>query len=249
MTMTSPEKHLEIEDLVDYARGALSRKRRRAVEAHCETCPRCNLDLAKTLVLRTRHRQQMRRRSRHRRLLAAASVVLLLGAAGIVLLGGRFTDRSTRLAELTTDETISPSHLGLRFGAGLPASTDLGEYQLKQGMDALVAGDYPTAVEVLGDLLPRRRSDTEVAAYLGIAMYLAHEDPEATRALLALGTTDSRPPVSRAATWYLANFYLREGDAERATALLEDLDLGELSDRYSRYASDLLEQVERIQSK
>jgi hypothetical protein len=47
----------------------------------------------------------------------------------------------------------------------------------------------------------------------------------------------------------LANFYLREGDAERATALLEDLDLGELSDRYSRYASDLLEQVERIQGK
>lgn len=247
--MTDQERHPEIEELVAYARGALSRKRRRAVRAHCEVCPSCNLDLAKTLVLRADHRRALRQRARRQRLMAAATVVLVLGAAGTIMLGAYFTDPSAELAALATSEPLPEHYVRYRFGTGMPASSDLTAYQLRRGIEALVAEEYGPAIDAFEAVLSEQPSDIETAAYLGIALYLSGDDSTRTQTLLVRGTSHARPELSRAATWYLANLFLRSGEAETAATLLEQLDLGELDDRYSRRARELLQQIEDVPSR
>jgi len=244
--MSAPSNHPEVDELVDWARGDLSRKRLREIRAHCRSCPACDMKLAKILVLRTRQRREMKRAARRRRQLQmAAAIVLLVGAGAVFLVSGHFSDPASKFAELATTETIPQGLLRLRFRSdALPASTDLSEFRLKQGMEALVQEQYSLAVEALDDANREHPADAEIAAFLGIALYLSGDDSSRTQSLLALGTTHARPRVSRPATWYLANSCLRSGDSEAAVALLRELNLGELSDAYSRRADDLAARVE-----
>jgi len=250
--MTTPGDHPDIDELVAWARGALPRKRHRRVWAHTRICETCNMRLAKILIIRTKHRREMKRRARHRRHLSiAAMVVLLVGAAASwLLLSGYSSDGPSQLAALATSETIPDSYVRYRFGAGLPASTDLTAYQLRRGVEALVAGDYALAVEALEAVRSERPSNVEAAAYLGIALYLLGDDSTRMQALLMQGTSHSHPMISRAATWYLANSCQRNGDVQAAMALAHSLSAGEISDRdrYSLRADDLLRKIQDVLS-
>jgi hypothetical protein len=240
-------EHPEIEELVGWARGALSRRRRSEIRLHCETCLECNELLAKILVLRTPHRRKMRVRTRRRRLLVAASLVLI-GAIGTSLwLGGFFISESERLAALATEETIQEAILHLRFREALPADSTLYLFKLKRGLEALHLEDYPMAIEVLGALNQAYPSDTEVAAWLGIASYLSGDDSASTWSLLVQGTANMHHMISASAAWYLANSYLRSGEIVLAVALLETLDPEEINARRERDAAALLERIREIQ--
>jgi len=250
--MRTVRDHPDIEELIDWARERLPRKRHREVWAHSEDCPTCNLRLAKIIILSSKHRREIKRRARHRRHLSiAAMVVFLVGAAASwLLLSGYSSDGPSQLAALATSETIPDSYVRYRFGAGLPASSDLTGYQLRRGVEALVAGEYALAVEALEAVSRERPSNVEAAAYLGIALYLLGDDSTRMQALLMQGTSHSHPMISRAATWYLANSYQRNGDVQAAMALAHSLSAGEISDRdrYSLRADRLLRKIQDVLS-
>ncbi len=248
--MSAPNNHPEVDELVDWARGDLSRKRLREIRVHCRSCTACDMNLAKILVLRTRQRREMKRRAkRGRQLQMAAAIVLLVGAGAVFLFSGYFSDPASELAALATTETIRGSHLRLRFGEGLPA--DVGQYEarLKAGMEALVQGDFPLSIETFENLHREYASSSEVACYLGVALYLSGDDSDHTKQLLAKGILNRQPLIQRTTTWYLANASLRTGDLETAIELLESLNLGDRSDFYSRSAEDLILGVERIRER
>lgn len=246
--MTTQDEHPNIEELVDWARGLLSRRRHKEVRRHCEACPTCNMRLAMILIIRTDDRRRMRRRAKRRRQFQmAAAVLLLMGAGAVVLLSSYFSDPALELAGLATTETIPQGLVRLRFRSDMvPASTDLSEFQLKRGMDALALEEYSLAIEALAGANKEHPADAEIAAYLGIALYLSGDDSSRTHSRLALGATHARPSVSRPASWYLANSCLRNGDTQTAVALLRELDLGEPSDAYSRRAADLSARIEGV---
>jgi hypothetical protein len=195
------------------------------------------------LLLRGDHRQRLRQRSRRNRLMLAAMVVLIAGAGGLWMIIGLSAGQPASLAELATEETLPESHLHLRFRAALPASSDLHEYKLKAGMEALVAGDYPLAVETLTDLQNEHAESDEAAMYLGVALYLSGDDSDRTRALLARGVSAMHGLTRRTAIWYLANSCLRSGDVDAAILLLQSPDLHEYDTRYGRYSEELLQRL------
>lgn len=245
--MSALDNHPEVDELVDWAREDLSRRRLREIRAHCRTCSECDLKLAKILVLRTRQRREMKRRAKRRwRLQMAAAILLLVGVGAVFLFSSYFSDPTSDFVELATTETIPESHLLLRFFAGIPADSGQFELRLKIGMEALVQTDLPLAVEILENLRAEFVSNTEVASYLGVALYLSGDDSDRTKQLLARGSTNVQPLVKRTTAWYLANSCLRSGDLESAVLLLESLDLGELSDMYSLLADDLLVQISAL---
>ncbi len=248
--MTAPISHPDIEELVDWARGTLSRRRLREIRSHCRTCPACDMKLAKILVIRTRQRREMKRRlKRQRQLQMAAAIVLLVGAGAVFLFSGYSSDPGSELAELATTETIPESHVHLRFRVALPASPDRYEYEekLKAGMEALVRREYHQALEVLEELYGEHQESSEGAAYLGVAYYLSGDDSDRTRSFLAHGARNAHGMISRTATWYLANSCLRSGNVDSAIELLGILDPSQINDMYGRWSVELLRQVEDIQ--
>ena len=164
--MMEQDNHPDILELVAWARGAIPKRRLGEIRAHCRTCPDCDAKLARILLLRSKHRREMRRRARRRRQLQMAAAVLLVVGAGAVFLSGYFSDPASELAALATTETIPESHVGLRFRVAVPASPGGYDSEFKAGMEALVRGDYPAAVEMLESLHAAHERDTEVSTYL-----------------------------------------------------------------------------------
>lgn len=246
--MSAPNNHPEIDELVDWARGDLSRKRLREIRAHCRSCPACDMKLAKILVLRTKQRREMKRAARRRRhLQMAAAIVLLVGVGAVFLFSGYFSDPAMELASLATTETIPGSQIILRFRPATSASADLYEYKLKAGMEALVRGDYSFAEDTLGGLYGEHPESSEVAAYWGVARYLSGNDSDHTKTLLATGASDMQNMIRRTATWYLANSCLRSGESDSAIQLLQSPDLNGVDVRYGRYAEELLRKIREAQ--
>jgi hypothetical protein len=248
--MTTQAEHPDIEELVDWARGLLSRRRHEEVRRHCDACPTCNMRLAKILVLRTDDRRRMRRRARRvRQLQMAAVIVLLVGTGAVFLLSGYFSNPTAELAALATTETIPESHVHMRFRRGLRASADLYDYKLEAGMEALVQRDYRMASETLEELYGEHPESSEAAAYLGVALYLSGDDSGRTKSILAMGTQHMQPMISRTATWFLANSRLRSGDVESAVELLRTLDPNRINDMYGRWSVDLLDRIQGIRDR
>ena len=115
-------------------------------------------------------------------------------------------------------------------------------------MEALVQQDYALAIDTLEALHAQHDSDTEVATYLGVALYLSGDDSDRTKALLAQGWSHMQGRVRRTATWYLANSCLRSGDTESAIHLLQTLDPDEVDARYTRYAAELLQRIRGVRN-
>jgi hypothetical protein len=197
--------------------------------------------LAKILIIRTDDRRQMKRTAtRRRHLQMAAGIMLLVGAGAAFLGSGYFADPAADLAALATSETIPEGYVTLRFRGQLPASADLHDYKLEAGMEALVLGDYPRALETLEALYSEHPESAEASAYLGVARYLSGDDSAATKSLLVRGTEHHQPMIRRLSAWYLANSCLRSGDVESAVEILRTSDLIGTDTRYGRASEDLL---------
>jgi hypothetical protein len=246
--MSERNNHPEIDELVDWARGDLPRRRQREIRAHCKTCSMCDLNLAKILVLRTSQRRVMKRRAKRRRQLQmAAAIVILAGTGAVLLLSGHYSYPASELAALATTETIPRSHVGPRFRLAAPASPGGYEAEFKAAMEALVREDYGAGLEILEVLHANHPSEVEISAYLGIARYLAGDDSDHTKALLAQGASHHQDMIRRAAAWYLANSCLRSGDVDSTIQILQTPDLIGTDTRYGNYSADLLRQIEEVQ--
>jgi hypothetical protein len=175
----------------------------------------------------------------------AAAILILLGTGAALLLTGYQAEPTSDLAALATSETIPESHVGLRFRVAAPVSPGGYEAEFKAGMEALVREDYHSGLEILEALHSDHEWDTEISTYLGVALYLSGNDSDRTKTLLAAGASHMQGRVRRTATWFLANSCLRSGDTDTAIQLLRLLDPAEVSVQYTRYAAELLQQIDR----
>lgn len=240
--------HYTTLELVDYERGYLTGDEARDLFAHCQQCEECGGRLAAVLALRHANRRRVARIRRRKMLSLAAGVVLVvsLGFAGTAL-WGRFAtadgpgtasvaapggeptiqgapELSPELAELAalaTDELPNPVFLRIRLGP-LAADSDDWEVRVRAALMDLWEGRLDVAVPALENLHSVRQKDPEVAAYLGIALYLSGDRREDVADLLRSGASTHWDNLRDQTLWYLANHHLRNGDPALAAEILAE---------------------------
>jgi len=139
---------------------------------------------------------------------------------------------------LATSEAPEQPMLDFLFPPSVPVA-DL--EQARGGFAYLVDGRYEEAVAQLSTVYEAQPGNGEVAASLGIALYLTGDDSERVEALLAQGTALRQQDFSNLAGWYLANHYLRKGDVVQTMSVLEDL--SQWPDAPGTQARELLERL------
>lgn len=135
--------------------------------------------------------------------------------------------------------SAAPDRLDLEFmyPQMIPV-TATGLIDKRAGLELIVDGRYADAVMRLTNLHEAQPSDAEVVALLGMARYLNGEDDDRVAELLRQGTELRRQDLQHYAAWYLANYYLRQGDVGRAEGVLDEL--SRWPDSPGRKASDVL---------
>lgn len=234
--------HVGAEVMVAFVHGDLSAAELETLSEHCTSCKECGDQLAALLSVRRSRRQQ---NVRHARTAVAAFVVLTLVGLALGVRGfgtGLSTSAPTESdwAELATSEGPDPRLVRRIFGDGLPADTDTRLMETRTAFEHLVNGRLEQAIEILRGLYLERSAD-DVAAYLGIALYLSGQADEVVEGLLRQGVNSSRTADAHYSQWYLANHFLRLGDPQSAESILQDL--AKSSDRPGRFAAELLLQV------
>lgn len=243
-------RHVDIDQLLAYAHGQLSEDDAGAVIEHSESCNQCGNELAVLLALRHEQERAAVPSSaigtgasplpRLARLAASLAIAVLVGATALWwsgLLDGGAGTGAGGWADLATDEPPDQTLVDWLFEpAPVPAirapvtpGTDpvAAERELlaakRAALELVVQRRYGEAITALDTLSAAHPDDTEIAAYLGIASYLAGDLSDDTRALLLRAAASPRQPVGRTAGWYLANYYLRAERPEEALLILESL--------------------------
>jgi hypothetical protein len=217
--------HFDLAGLAAYARGEIEGEEGEAVLRHCRSCPSCGDHLAMILLL-VEIKELRAARSRRTIVAVAASAILalLVGAAlwsGALRLPPGRTDAADLGRRMATAE--APNRVDLDFIYPVSAVGGLGTTEKRAELEMLVNGDYAAAVARLSELNRSSPGDAEVAALLGIGLYLTGDNGQLGERLLQQGTELRRQDLQRYAAWYLANLYLRRGDLGRATEALKDL--------------------------
>jgi len=117
------------------------------------------------------------------------------------------------------------------------------EPRVKNAVEALWSGNLENALDALKELRAERPGDPEIAAYLGIALYLSGEQDDSVRVLLLEGAATEWLTLSRYSMLYLANHYLRLGIHSEAIEILSDL--APARDSPGESAAVLLRQLQR----
>ncbi|MGD8866826.1 MAG: hypothetical protein PVI01_04335 [Gemmatimonadales bacterium] len=250
--------HPTPEELLAYPLGELSEQRARAVFNHCNGCEECGRELAVIMQLRAQvvADASLRepagaplddqpavgpgRRGSWRWAAMAAGLVIVVAAALLmtgVLDLGEDAALPSPYADVATRDTLPENWYEFRFGGALP--TGSGQRELREGLQALIEGDYEEAITVLQRRVVERPTDREATAYLGIAGYLSGDYSERTIELLRTGTAD--PRAGRWASWYLGNLALMNGDLAAAREEFDRLVLAD--DRVAREARAMLSRL------
>lgn len=221
--------HFETADFIDYHRGLLSQDETDNLLGHCKGCRTCSNRLAMVIALReVAARRRLFKRSA---LVASALATVIVAAFALaayappaLLTSDPAPENSQRppglLTEYATTDLPHRSFLVLRFRMGMPvAHSDDRELRVKDAVDDLWAGRTATAIPALRALWTEAPSE-EIAAYLGIGLYLTQRTDDEVEAFLEVGTRTGWSTLSRYSTFYLANHYLRTGRNAAAYALL-----------------------------
>lgn len=242
--------HVDIEGLLAYAHGETRGAEADAVLQHSRACRECGDELAVILALAgtqvvavAEDEREIAGASRRWIALVAASVVLalLLGVAlrsAWLPLGATSDEDVVGLATTEAPERLMLEYL---FGA---STVSVGAPQVRDGFALVVDRRYEAAAALLSTLYDAQPGDNELAASLGIALYLSGDDGERVASLLMQGQRlrDRRlDSFGNLAAWYLANLYLRRGDVVQARDVLEDL--SQWSDAPGAEARAVLEQL------
>jgi hypothetical protein len=93
----------------------------------------------------------------------------------------------------------------------------------RAGLQMTAEGRYEEAVRELTGVYEADPMNGETATALGIALYLTGDDSARTEGLLRQGQALPLDDFANLAAWYLGNMYLRRGDLQQATRVLEAL--------------------------
>lgn len=247
---TGGTDHVDIEGLLAYAHGETGGAEADAVLQHSCACRECGDELAVMLALVGQEAQATGEAQRGASSapwawrwigLVAASVVLAV-VVGIALMSwGPWLDTGGVDEAMQLATTEAPERVMLEYLFGAP-TVSAAAPQVRGGFALIVNGRYQEAVALLSTLYDAQPGDNELAASLGIALYLSGDDGERAASSLMqgqrLGRQDS---FGNLAAWYLANHYLRRGDVVQAREVLEDLSQG--PDAPGTQARDLLERL------
>lgn len=260
--------HLDPERMLAWAHGESGAEEAAAVLHHGLACRACGDQLAVMLALAdsgTAALSPGRRRTvlgltQSGALAAAAVIVLLVGAALIApwlrapspndpatAAPGAATGAapvevpsSAELARLAT--TAPPGEVMVDFLFD-PATYASGTPRARAGLQMVVRGRYEEAIRELTGVYEADPMNGETAAVLGIARYLTGDDSARVEGLLRQAQALPLDDFSHLAAWYLGNLYLRRGDLQRATRVLDVL--AEFPDDPGSHARALLEQIRR----
>lgn len=222
--------HFETADLIDYHRGLLSQEETETLLGHCNGCRTCSDRLAMVIALRE---VAARRRLFKRSALLTSSIATVIVAAfalatyapsafvtGDAVPVTAHTRPPGLLFQYATTELPHRSFLVLRFREGMPvAHGDDRQLRVEDAVVDLWAGRTAPAIPALRALWTEAPSE-EIAAYLGIGLYLTQRTDDEVEAFLEVGTRTGWSTLSRYSTFYLANHYLRTGRNAAAYALL-----------------------------
>lgn len=250
--------HVDPIDLIEYARGGLSRPVVRRVREHCLGCAECGDQLAAILLLR--ERADVRPATPPRRSAAAAAVLVIALGLGWLAVGGLPDDGpgDARIAEVESSpdgsapaEAVavegpwSPRHervfpLAVRIYAGdragaAPATS--GALDARSPANdavrrALAAGRNTLAADLASD-------PTVDSRLAGVAYYLDGRIDEARRRLAPIVEPPSEgfieaPPLDRFAVVALAGALAELGHTQGLKRLLADWVLPESADDLAR---------------
>jgi len=260
--------HLDVERMLAWAHGESGAEEATAVLHHGRACRACGDQLAVLLALADsgaaavpspgRRRRGMPGFTRSGALAAAAIIVLLVGAALLApwlrapggadpgaAVPGSTTDVGpvlvplpAELARLATAEAPAEVMVDFLFD---PAVHVENLPRARGGLQMVVEGRYEEAVSELTRAYEADPTNGETATVLGIALYLSGDDSVRAEGLLRQGQGVPLDDFSHLAAWYLGNLYLRRGDLQQATRVLEAL--AEFPDDPGIHAQALLEQI------
>ncbi len=239
--------HVDIEGLLAYAHGETAGPEADGVLRHSRACRECGDELAVMLALVGTQVAAVAEDESEvppalRRWMApvAASVVLAV-LRGVALRSGwspLTAPPDQDIVRLATTE--APDRLMLDF-LFAPSSAIANLDRARSGFELIVEGRYDSAVAQLSARYAAQPGNGEVAASLGIALYLADDESDRVEVLLAQGRALRLQDFSRLAGWYLANHYLRRGEVVQARAVLEGL--SQWADTPGTQARELLERL------
>lgn len=234
--------HVNTDRLIDMVNGSLPRPEIEVMAAHCASCVRCGDQLAVFLLLRKGVRRQ--RAGRLRLVQVAAALIVLVGLgsiAGSLLYRSQALPAASSWSEFATSEGLDPRLVHSLFGDALLVGVDPFPFEKLTAFRQLVDGDLNNALRGFRNLHAMRPADSEVAAYLGIAMYLAGETTRDVEVLLTQGLEAQMSTIQRYSQWYLANHFLRNQRPDRAIEILQPL--ARSADRPGRQAKALMDDL------
>lgn len=218
--------------ILEFLNGDLPPAEMDAVMAHLDACPECEAafrdflqarvlqgDIEKTLPAGFFPTRDVSGPSRRLYVhLAAAAVLLAMLVAGLFLMKGYLTEQAGANLGVRLEDGPYP------YGRGVFRGGDAPPPDRDRLMEPYARAEYPKFLEAADAWLRNHPGDERVLFYSGVAAYLLHRHPDATRRFEAA----LRASAERKAEvlWYLANTHLRTGDARGGRALLEELARG-----------------------
>jgi len=241
--------HLTLDEIRACARGEDESLVSAAAE-HCSYCHECAGNLAAALaIIEYGPRKSLWESVTWGQLAAVTVLLAALGFAAVAtvseLLPAEPPSIEQQLAALATTETIDPMLVRIHLGIASPAGSDDTIARLQAAGFDLAEERYDRAISELETLHSAAPGSQLVAAYLGIARYLAGDDSPRVRDLLTLGASSDNSSVSSFATWYLGNAQLRAGEIQNARQTLSRIShLNALPGRLSKRLLDQLQEID-----
>jgi hypothetical protein len=253
--------HVDIERLLEVAHGTAGGPETDAIVGHCLACRECGDLLWAMLALKLGGKK--RRSQRRRVALIAASIAVVAALTGLLWWsaargGGPPAPTAASdpalapapsidagpapgLASLATTAPPDRKLLDFLFGDTPVTPTATNVPAERAGLELVITGRYPEAVELFRGQLAARPQDPRLSAFLGVARYLSGDTDPEVEAQLTRGAGASPEALARLSTWYLANHHLRRNDREAAEAFLRGLAAQE--DEFGLAAARLLERL------
>lgn len=215
--------------ILEFLNGDLPPSEMDTVMTHLDACPECEAtfrDFLQARVLQGDIEKALPDeffptrdiRSPFRRLyvhLAAAAVLLGMLVAGLFLMKGYLSEQAGSNLGARLEDGPYPYERGVYRG-GDARSPDRDRL-----MESYSRAEYPKFLEAADAWLGKHPGDERVLFYSGVAAYLLHRHPDATRRFEAAlrASTERKAEV----LWYLASTRLSTGDVRGGRVLLEEL--------------------------